>query len=73
MPSSVLVDEGTQSLVYEVNGRGRGVVWQRGFGAIWSGVFVFDNRVQRRVGSRVLLAGSTTGELKDDADEDSSK
>ena len=73
MPSSVLVDEGTQSSVYGVSGRGRGVVWQCGFGVILSGVFVFDNRVKKRVGNRVLLAGSTAGELEDDANDDSSK
>jgi hypothetical protein len=64
MPRSVLVDEGAQSLVYGVCGSGRSVVWQR-----W--VFVFDGRVEKRVGMRVLLVGSTTSELEDDADDDS--
>ena len=82
MPRSVLVNEGAQSSVYGVCGSSRGLVWQRR-------VFVFDGRVEKRVGgriekrvggrvekrfgSRVLLAGSSTSELEDDADDDSSE
>jgi hypothetical protein len=47
MPRSVLVNEGAQSSVYGVCGSGRGVVWQRR-------VFVFDGRVENRVGGRVV-------------------